>query len=211
MTLLAPVSIGALALAGLAIFWFRYRGKRSRLAGLAAFGLGLFAVAAFTATHALFEAEGRVGQQISFLIHIMMCVSLLLLLWAVMRLRNPSNRRYHMIESLAGITLGSAALMLWVAIAWQSPQNEDAVVQMLVRIIPFLIVVAIAARFGWGMEGMIGAGSFVALGLSYLVYSDESLAAISVSAALQFAGIIGMLIFFYIVSASAERHPYSNG
>jgi hypothetical protein len=199
------ISLILLLIAGLAIFWFRYVGKRARWPGLAAFGLGLLAVVGAPVTHAFFGVESWKAQRMFFVIHLVTCVTLLLLLRTVMVLRDPASGRYQKVEALTAIVLGAVAVLFFVASAWYAPQKQDTVVQAAVKLLPFIIAIAIAARYGWSQEGMLGAGSFLAIGLSLLAYSDDSLSRVLLSAGLQFAGLIGMLFFFYVASAGAEQ------
>ena len=66
MALLIGFAVASFAVAGLAIFLFRYRGTRARAAGLSAFALGLVAIAAFTLIHATVGPDHPVASIVFF-------------------------------------------------------------------------------------------------------------------------------------------------
>src|SRR6476659_4298290 len=98
MTLLIGFAVASFAVAGLAIFLFRYRGTRARVAGLSAFAFGLTAIAAFLLVHATIGPDHPVVWIVFFVIHLVMSMAELLLLGAVLSLRDPPSAGYRRTE-----------------------------------------------------------------------------------------------------------------
>ena len=95
MALLIGFAVASFALAGLAIFLFRYRGTRARVAGLSAFALGLAVIAVFILIHATVGPDHPVAGIVAFVSHLVMCMVELLLLGAVLSLLVPTSAVYR--------------------------------------------------------------------------------------------------------------------
>jgi hypothetical protein len=187
----------------MAVFWFRHRGTRAMLFGLAAFGLGLAAIVAFAITHAVFGSEATVSARVFFAIHIVICVVEMLLLGAVISLREPPSRWYKKFETVSILILLGLAVVAWGVLGWKWPAKQDELVRWIASSIPFLIVIAIAARFGSRPVGFLGIAVFATIGISdfvYLLYKPESNDSVLPLQLADFAQVVAyfaLLSFFY--------------
>jgi hypothetical protein len=215
MNALIPLTVTSIVLAGIVVFWFRYGGTRARFPGLAAFGLGLIAIVAVPFTHAIKEPVVSIGE-VFFLIHLLMCLVELLLLGTVLSLRDPTNSLYEKAELIVGSCLGAVAVLLYGAVAWWAPQQQNELLRIAYAAMPFSIAIAIIARFGWWPAGLLGAGLFFGLGLNTLVYvifrleEKATNALVVIAGVLQILGYVGILAFFFVVARHSEllRTPW---
>src|SRR5262245_16179356 len=136
MALLIGFAVVAFAVAGLAIFLFRYRGTRARAAGLSAFALGLAAVAAFILIHATVGPDHPVVWIVAFVSHLVMCMAELLLLGVVLSLRDPPSAAYRQAEAALGLVLAVLAVLFYGGVAWWAPQDQDEVPRVVFFAVP---------------------------------------------------------------------------
>jgi hypothetical protein len=219
MALLIGFAIASLAVAGLAIFLFRYRGTRAKAAGLSAFALGLTAITVFILVHATVGPDHPVVALVFFITHLVMCMVELLLLGTVLSLRDPPSASYRRSEVALGLVLALLVIAIYGGVAWWSPQNQDEVSRLVFAVVPLLIGVAIVARFGFARDGLVGGSAFLALFVGNLIYvcmnlnEPESLIIRTLAASLLMAGYLGILAFFYLAANNAElaRRPWPSG
>jgi hypothetical protein len=219
MALLIGFAVASFAVAGLAIFLFRYRGTRARAAGVSAFALGLTAISVFILIHATVGPDRPVVWTVFFVTHLVMCMVELLLLGAVLSLRDPPSAGYRRTEVASGLVMAILAIVIYGGAAWWSPQNQDKVSRLVFPAIPLLIGVAIVARFGLARDGLVGGSAFLALFVGNLIYvfmnpyEQESVIIRTLADSLLMAGYLGMLVFFYLASSNIglARTPWPGG
>jgi hypothetical protein len=219
MVLLIGLAVASFAGVGLAIFLLGYRGTRARAAGLSAFALGLAVIAGFLLMHVTIGTDHPMVWLIVLLIHVAMCLVELLLLGAVLSLRDPPSALYWKVETALGLTLAALAVVVYGGVAWWVPQHQDEVPRLVFFAIPPLIGVAVVARFGLSRDGLVGGGVFLALVVSNLLYlfghpqERERGIVRPVAECLQMAGYLGILMFFYLAASNAglARTPWPGG
>lgn len=216
--ILGALAVGSLVLAGLAIFWGCYRGTRACLPLFAAFTLGLAPVVAYGILQTISGPDDEPLVIVIFLIHLVMSMALLLMLGAVLSLRDPPSDWYGKTELLVGIVLAVLSVLGYGGVVWsRSPLDE--VNRLAVWVIPLLMAIAVLGRFGVERDGLLGAAVFFALGGTYLVHyvvrpedpgSELPFLAANV---VQMASLIGMVVFFYLVARHPDiaRTPWSGG
>src|SRR5262249_48880571 len=193
MALLIGLVVATFAGAGLAVFWSCYRRTRARAAGLSAFALGLAVVAVFVLIHATVGPAHPAVLVAVFVIHVAMSLAELLLLGAVMGLRDPPGAAYRKAEGAVGPAQAALAVLLYGGVAWWIPQHQDEVPRLMFFAVPLLIGVAVVARFGLGRDGLVGGGVFLVLVVSNLLYvitspyGQGAVILVAAAAALHFA------------------------
>jgi hypothetical protein len=219
MAVVIGLAVASFAASGLAIFLFRYRGTRARAAGMSAFALGLLVTGVFSLIHATVGPD-RMAAGIVFLAsHVVMGMVELLLLGAVLGMRNPLSTTYRKMENTVGLALAALAILTYGGVAWWRPDELDAISQFVFFATPLLIGVAVVARFGFSRDGLVGGGVFLVLVLSNFLYmfmylSDQERTALrAVADCLQMAGYLGILAFFYFAAQNNDlvRTPWPGG
>jgi hypothetical protein len=219
MAVVIGLAVASFAAIGLAIFLFRYRGTRAQAAGVSAFALGVLVTVAFTLIHATVGPDHSLAQIAFFVSHVVMCMVQLLLLGAVVSMRDPSTTAYRTIEKAVGLFLSVLAVFFYGGVAWWRPEEQDAVARFVFFATPLLFGVAIVARFGLARDGLVGGGVFLALMISNGIYmfmnlfEQERAVLRAVADFLQMAGYLGMLGFFYLAAQNMDliRSPWPGG
>jgi hypothetical protein len=222
MALVIGSVVAALAIAGFGIFQFQYRGARARWAGLSAFAVSIAVIAVFILIHGAIGPDHAAAQPVFFTCHVAMCVAELLLLGAVMGLRDPPSPIYTRVETVAIGLLSLAALIFYGVVAWRRPEQQDDASRFVFYGMPLLISIAIYARFGVSREGLVGVIAFVSLFVSNLTYLyidhfgapySSNMFMLIATSVLPLAGYIGLLLFFSLTAghASLLRTPWPGG
>ena len=210
--------VAALVLAGLAIFWGRYRGTRAGSPLFAAFTVGLAPVVAYGVLQAVFGPDHEMPEYVTFVIHLAMSMVLLLILGGILSLRQPPSDSYRKAESVLGIVLTVSSILAYGLVAWsRGPQDE--LNRLVVTVVPLLAAIAIVGRFGMQRDGLLGAGVFLALFGSYLAHfiirpdGPETDLPVLIANILNMASLIGMVVFFYVVARNPHlaRNPWPGG
>jgi hypothetical protein len=146
----------------------------------------------------------------------------LLLLGAVLGLRNAPGPIYERTETAAIGLLSLASLVFYGMVAWKWPEQQDDASRFVFYVIPLLIGIAIYARFGVSREALVGGIAFLALFISNLVYlyidyfgapsAPNTIVRIATSV-LPLVGYLGLLLFIYLASVNASllRTPWPGG
>lgn len=210
MAVAMGLAVASFAITGLAIFLLRYRGTRARAAGLSAFALGLATTTGFIWIHATVGPDHPVAGMAFFVSHVVMCMAQLLLLAAVVSMRDPPSPAYRTIEKAVGMILAVLAVFFYGGFAGWRPEQLDAVARFIFLAAPLLMGVAIVARFRWARDGLVGGGVFFALVISNSIYMfmnlfEEERAVLRAFAdSLQLAGYLGMLAFFFFAAKNLD-------
>jgi hypothetical protein len=210
MAVVIGMAVASFAVAGLAIFLFRYRGTRAQAAGLSAFALGLAVTVGFILIHATVGPDHVAAGMVFLVSHVVMCMVELLLLGAVLGMRDPLSPTYRQAEITLGLVLAVLAVLAYGGVAWWRPEELDSVSRIVFFATPLLIGVAIVARFGLNRDGLVGGSVFLALVISNGIYLflnlDEQERGIlrTVADFLQMAGYLGMLVFFYVAARNSD-------
>jgi hypothetical protein len=212
------LAVALLVLAGLAIFWRRYRGTRACFPLFAAFTLGLAPVVTYGVLQTAVGPDYETPVTVIFVIHLAMSMALLLILGGILSLRQPPSDSYRKGESALGVVLAALAILGYGALTWSSgPQDEMN--RLVVMVVPLLAAVSIFVRFGMQRDGLLGTGVFLALFASYLVHfvirpgDPGSALPVLVANIVNMASQIGMVAFFYLVARNPHlvRTPWSGG
>jgi hypothetical protein len=202
----------------LAIFWRRYRGTRAGLPLFAAFTLGLAPVATYGVLQAAVGPDHEVPVTVVFMIHLAMSMVLLLILGAILSLRQPPNDSYRKAEFALGAVLAAVGVLGYGVVAWsRGPQDEMN--RLVVTVVPLLAAVSILGRFGMQRDGLLGTGVFLALFGSYLVHfvirpaDPGSALTVLVANIVNMASLIAMVVFLYLVASNPQlvRTPWLGG
>jgi uncharacterized protein with PQ loop repeat len=212
------LAVALLVLAGLAIFWRRYRGTRAGLPLFAAFTLGLAPVVTYGVLQVTVGPDHEMPVTVIFMTHLAMSMVLVLFLGGILSLRQPPSDSYRKAESALGVVLAALGILGYGAVAWSGGPQDD-VNRVVVTFVPLLAAVSILGRFGMQRDGLLGTGVFLALFGSYLVHfvtrPDDPGRALPVLVAniVNMASLIGMVVFFYLVAKNPHlvRTPWSGG
>jgi hypothetical protein len=202
MAILIGFAVASVAALGLAVFWFHYRGTRARFAGLSAFTLALAVLALFILIHATFGPDHEAAACAFFMCHVAMCMVELLLLGAVISLRDPRSAAYRTAEFILALILAAVAGALYGGVAWLAPHQQDRLLRLMFFAIPLLVAAATMARFGLRRDGLVGSSIFLALFVSGVIhlainpYERESVVLRTTVDVLSMAGYLGIPVFF---------------
>jgi len=206
--ILGALAVASLVLVGLAMFWGCYRGTRACFPLLAAFTLGLVPVVTYGVLQTTVGPDYETPVTVVFVTHLVMTMVCVLILGALLSLRQPPSDSYAQFEFALGFVLAVVSILGYGAVVW-SKGPPDEVNRLAVAVVPLLMAMAALGRFGWQREGWLGALVFLALGGSYLVHfvirpdQPGSALPLLVANVVQLASLIGMVVFFSLVA----RHP----
>jgi hypothetical protein len=216
--ILGAVAVASLVLVGLAIFRRRYRGTRAGLPLLAAFALGLAPVVTYGVVQVAVGPDFELSVTVIFMLHLAMSIALLLILGAILSLRQSPSDSYRRAESALGIVLAALGILGYGAVAL-SRRPQDEVNRLVVTVVPLLAAASIFGRFGMQRDGLLGTGVFLALFGSYLVHfvirpeDPGSALPVLIANLVNLASLIGLVVFFYLVAGNRHlvRTPWSGG
>jgi hypothetical protein len=219
MAVVIGMAVASFAVAGLAIFLFRYRSTRAQAAGLSAFALAFVPALGFTVIHATVGPDHPAAGMAFLVSHVFMCMVQLLLLGAVLGMRDPLSTSYRKAEIKMGLVLAVLAVVSYGGVAWWRPEEIDAVSRLVFFATPLLIGAAIVARFGLSRDGLVGGSVFLALVISNCIYlfinpfEQERGMIRAVAETMQLAGYLGMLAFFFVAAQNIglARRPWPGG
>ena len=212
------LAVALLVLAGLAIFWRRYRRTRAGFPLFAAFALGLAPVVTYGIVQAAVGPDYELPVTVIFMLHLAMSMVLLLILGGILSLRQSPSDSYRKAESALGVVLVALGILGYGAVAsLGGPQDE--VNRLVVTVVPLLAAVSILGRFGMQRDGLLGTGVFLTLFGSYMVHfvirpqDPGSELLVLVANIVNMASLIGMVVFLYLVARNPQlvRTPWSGG
>jgi hypothetical protein len=198
VALLGAIVVAGVVLAGLALFWGRYRGARAGLPLLAAFGLGLLTVVPNPVIQATASPDDEPPVAVIFMTHLTISLASLLLLGGIVSLRDLPNASFGKLETVSGWVLAAVAVTAYAAAAWWRLPQDD-VNCLVITVVPLLMAIAVLGRFGRQPDGLLGGGVFLALFGSDLLFffirkdPPESPVPIVIASSVQVAAYLGML------------------
>src|SRR5947209_1727689 len=101
MALLGAIVASIAVLAGLALFWRRYRGTRAGLPLAAAFGLALVTVVPNPVIQATIGPDDELPVAVIFMTHLAISLASLLLLGGILSLRDPLSTSVGKMETVS--------------------------------------------------------------------------------------------------------------